>query len=198
MRRIVGTVLSSLGHIQDGGGDPDHADPSDVREDTVYANGSLVGTLEVGYVVPDALPSTDYADALQVVYEYLVLPLTQYGDNPVYSLTSTRVHIGALPKNPPATACLVVRDGGPFGMKGGDSQLENARVQIDCYGTGDSLQSARQVARKVALHMKRAKNVRVTSGLIVGASWSGGGSEIWIPDGVRPFVPVYFRVSVTP
>ena len=196
MRRIVGTVLSSLGHLQDGV-DPDHADPSDVREDTIYANGSLVGELVVGYVVPDALPSTDYADALQVVYEYLSLPLTQYGDNPVYSLTSTRVHIGALPKNPPTTACLVVRDGGPFNFVSG-TPLESARIQVDCYGTADSLQSARQVARKTVLHMQRGKNVRVTSGLVVGAKWVGGGSEIATPSGVRPFIPLYFKVSVTP
>lgn len=141
-------------------------------------------------------PATTYADAVLVMVEYLQQQTPPSGASLVYPLCGQRVYAESLPKTWDAAgqACIVVKQVGNRPRV--SVALEHPRMELDCYGSGDSPEAAREVARKVAVQLHRALEVMVTSGVLVSAEVDGGGTTIWTPSNVRPYVPVYCNALV--
>jgi hypothetical protein len=137
-----------------------------------------------------------YVDTLQVVYEYLIAETTiEAGANVLASIVSTRVYIGD-PKTRPTEEHLVVKVAGGTMRVSAPVCIE--RVQIDCYAAASDLEGARALALKCIYQMHRAKAVQLTTGVLMSAEHVGGGQPMWMPAGVRPFIPIYFTTLVQP
>jgi hypothetical protein len=135
-----------------------------------------------------------YPDPALVMAEYLSLENTRMGASQLYSLISDRVYIEARPKEGDSNASLVVRNTG--GKSYVTIPVTVARLQINCYGAGDSPEAAQEVARHVTLQAHRARKETVTSGILLTAAVSGGGAVIPTPPNIRPFVPLYITAVV--
>lgn len=141
-------------------------------------------------------PATLYADPVLVLCEFLQLAATPEGASLVYPLCGQRVYIDSLPKELDAQgrACIVVKQVGDRSMVG--APVEKPRIELDCYGAGDDPEAARELARKVKCQLHRALEVEVTSGVLMSAMVNGGGTTMWTPPNVRPYIPVYVDALV--
>jgi len=140
--------------------------------------------------------SQQYIDPLQVVYEYLVMQTPQGVASVLYPLTATRVYIDSDPKDLVLAACIVIRQ--PGGTDLASAAVNNPVIQLDCYGGSDNPQAARAVTLAATYQLHRARAVETATGVLLSAIREGGGSVIPTPEGVRPFIPVYFRVLTRP
>lgn len=136
-----------------------------------------------------------YPDSLLITGEMLLLETIRGEAAPVYPLTGTRIFLDANPKeldaelaNGPA---LILRTRG--GTSKASVPVDVPSVQVDCYGV--TPQAARGLSLAVIRQMHYAKNVATDGGIFMSAVREGGGGNVLLtPPGVRPFVPVYFRV----
>ncbi len=135
-----------------------------------------------------------YPDVALVMAEYLSLEATRMGASHLYELVGDRVYIGARPKELETQPLIVVKNTG--GKSRITAALTVARLQLDCYGEGDSPEAAQEVARKAMLQAHRARKDVVGAGILLTAVVSGGGESIPTPPNVRPFVPVYVNAVV--
>ena len=135
-----------------------------------------------------------YADAALVVAEYLSKETTKVGASLLFSKIEDRVYIDSLPKGLIPAGCVVAKQVGGKARVG--LPLQNARMELDCYGADDSPEAAREIARLVTAQLHRARADETTSGYVLTAVADGGGTTIWTPPNVRPFVPVYASVLV--
>ncbi|MCC6490673.1 MAG: hypothetical protein IT364_24520 [Candidatus Hydrogenedentes bacterium] len=186
MRRIVGTVLSSLGHLQEVSSEPDHADPSNVRAGVVYDYGNLVGILPVG----GGAVAGDVIDTFQVMYEYL----SESGSD-LYDLVGARIWGPKAPKqgwtNDAAAIVFHINERTHPNGDGIECQMVTK-----CYGGTALHKDARAVYRALEQKMRACRGAEMYSGRINVAELISAVQDTEEPDTGYPLSIATHRVVI--